>query len=96
MNTSIEFTGEELVIKIPKDFVRATVVYGNDSTVVEPEEAKNFPHLSVMEDFEEFSSDLLSELRREDENGWSLVNEMIHRAAEEAMEQGACGVKYPD
>jgi len=93
-NTSVEMVGDELIIRIPKDFVYANVVYAPESTVVEEADSANFPDYAVMEDFEEFIPYLLSVIREEDETGWSLVNTMIHRAAEEAMEQGAEGVNY--
>ena len=96
MNTTVEMENNHLVIKIPEDFVYATIVYGQDSTVVDPSDASNFPDASVMEDFEEFLPDLLSELRAEDETGWSLINDLVCKAAENAMEQGALGVKYPE
>ena len=95
-NTSVEMVGDELVIRIPKDFVYANVVYAPESTVVEEVDSDNFPDCAVMENFEEFVPYLLSAIREEDETGWSLVNTMIHRAAEEAMEQGAEGVNYDD
>ncbi len=94
MDTSVEFEGEELVIRIPKDFVYANCVYAPESTVVEEADSDNFPDLAVMEDFEEFSTDLLNAMRQEDETGWSLVNDLIFKASEEALEQGAQGVSY--
>lgn len=96
MEISVEMVNEDLVIKVPKDWVYSTVVFSPDSTVVDPSDAENFPERAVMEDFEEFVPDLLTYIRWEDETGWSLVNELIHKAAEEAMEQGAMGVKYSD
>ncbi len=95
-NTSVEMVGEELVIRIPKDFVYANIVYALDSTMVEEPDADNFPTHSVMEDFEEFLPYLLSELRSEDEIGCSLINSMILQASENAMDNGAEGVKYRD
>lgn len=94
MNISVEMVEDELVIRVPKDFVYANVVYAPDSTVVEEADAEQFPDLGVMEDFDEFLPDLLTELRREDETGWSPVNTLIHKAAEEALENGARGVCY--
>lgn len=96
MNTTVEFEGEDLVIRIPKDFVYATVVLAPDSTVVERRDAESFPEHAVMEEFEEFSVELLNHMRMEDASGWSLINEMIHRASESALESGAYGVSYPD
>lgn len=95
-NTSVEMVGDELVIRIPKDFVYANVVYAPDSTIVEEADSDNFPSHAVMENFEEFLPYLLSEIRREGETGWSLINTMIIQASEEAMEQGAEGVDYRD
>ncbi len=96
MNTSVEFEGEELVIRIPKDFVYATIVYNSDSSIVTEEDAENFQDRSVMEDFELFSVDLLNTIREEDEVGWSLVNNLIYKAAESAAEHGAQGLKHPE
>lgn len=96
MEISVEMANEGLVIKVPKDWVYSTIVLGPKSTVVDPSDSKNFPDHAVMENFEEFVPDLLTSIRQEDETGWSLVNELIYKAAEEAMEQGAMGVKYVD
>ena len=95
-NTSVEMVGEELVIRIPKDFVYANIVYAPDSSVVEEADSDNFPDHSVMEDFEDFLPYLLSEIRSEDEIGWSLINSMILQASENAMDNGAEGVGYRD
>ena len=96
MNISVEFENEELVIRVPKDFVYATLVYNPDSSLVTEEDYEDFSDNCILEDFEEFSVDLLNEIRREDETGWSLVNNLIYKAGEEAIEQGARGIKFPE
>lgn len=96
MNTTVEMIHDELVIKVPKSFVYATVVYAPNSTIVDPEDAESFPEMSVLEDFDKFQEDLLYQIRSEDETGWSLVNTLILNAAEKAAECGADGLRYAD
>lgn len=96
MNTSVEFENGELVIRIPEDFVYATICYDQNSSVVDPRDKEDFPYLSVMVDFDLFKEDLLSSIRSEDEIGWSLVNDLIRSAAIKAMENGADGIEYKD
>lgn len=96
MNTSVEFENGELVIRIPEDFVYATIVYDENSSVVDPSDSNNFPEHDVLEDFNLFKNDLLSAIRSETEPGWSLVNDLIRAAATQAMENAAEGVDYKD
>lgn len=96
MNISVEMVQDGLVIKVPRDWVYATIVYNEDATVVDPSDAESFPDMAVLENFDSFQDYLISEIRREDETGWSLINDLIYKAAEEALEQGAEGVKYAD
>lgn len=96
MNTSVEFKNGELIIRIPEDFVYATICYDQNSSVVDPRDKEDFPDHDVMGDFDSFKSDLLSAIRSEDEIGWSLVNDLIRSAAIKAMESGADGIEYKD
>ena len=96
MNTSVKFENGELVVRIPEDFVYATICYDQNSSVVDPRDKENFPDNDIMVDFDLFKEDLLSSIRSEDEIGWSLVNDLIRSAAIKAMENGADGIEYKD
>lgn len=96
MNISVEMENDELVIRVPKDFVYATLVLNPQSSLVSIQDADDFPDHCVLEDFDKFSVDLLNEIRREDEVGWSSVNDLIFKAGERAVENGAGGVRFPE
>lgn len=93
-NTHVSVEDDYLTIKIPTDFVLATVVCNPESSVVSADESEYFPEHSVMRDFDKFLPELVQYIVSEDEVGWSLVNDLIFKAAEEAMEQGADGIEY--
>ena len=96
MNISVDMKNDELVIRVPKDFVYATLVFNPQSSLVSVRDSDDFPDHCVLRDFDQFSVYLMNAIRGEDEIGWSLVNDLIFRAGERALENGADGVIFPE
>lgn len=72
----------DITIKIPRAVLRYAVLYSEE-----------YPEGSRVTHTKTFSDEVVRSLLTEDESGATYVNDIIDMAIDEAIEQGALGVK---
>lgn len=92
MQVSVET--DDLVIKISKHELRRYLEYSEGSVFVSKEDAEHFEDgTTVITDFDVFLTEIVSEIKREREDGSSKLHTFLLMQAAEAVESGASGVE---
>lgn len=83
---TVMVTKKEIVIRLPLNILQLIIDYGGD----------DYPEGLKVVNIGEFAKDIIHELTREEENGFTPVIRMLDAAILEALEQGSMGVIGPD
>jgi len=80
-----------LVIRIGIQTLAGAVVYSDWANPYD-EDAGDYLRAFAIEDARQFAKDVASEMRREEEDGSSLLSNFIDKASEEAVNDGSLGL----
>lgn len=86
MSDLVKIEDDMIVIRVPISAIKRAAAYAFD-------DAWGFQqHNAEVVDEQEFAKELVTELRREKENGATLVHDMLDKACVRAAENGAFGL----
>lgn len=96
MRKGFDHAGEQLEVKIVNGALQITIGIGILCHAVQAGESTGWPDDWHIEDIPTFASEIVRELRHEEEDGTTPVHRMLDAAANSALEDGAGGIDEGD